>query len=269
MKDKPTESQLIAYLYGELSASERKEMEKYLKTHPEVQAEMEELGMTRDMLGKLQDREVAEPTLIVHHADSVLSKFSRTWLGIAATLLILILAGFATGLQVQVNNEGFNLAFGQTNSEATFSSKEVEQMMAAAMLKVNDQLDERLTNFQNGINSNLVAYQDKNDKKIDEAYANLLEVNKTQISNFVDQMDRQQKTEIENLFAMSQEQQQLYLGTILTDFTTYLDRQRSADLENIETYLTGYKENADQRLMQTEQLIATIISQVNNSQISD
>ncbi len=225
------------------------------------------MGSIREILGKWEDREVSEPALVITERKGVQHYFSRTWLSIAASLLILIIAGFATGLNFRLSSDGFELGFNEKGQagEETFTRGQVDKLLQAYEAK----LDERFDSFRGDMNESLEITNTSNEDKIENAYNRLLAVSQQQIAEYVSQMDQQQKQTLENLVSLSQEQQRLYFNNVMSDFTAYLEEQRQADLENIELYLTGFEQSTDQKLMQTDQILASLISQVGAQPLSD
>ena len=269
MKDRPTESQMIAYLYGDMASDERREMEEYLRKHPEMEAELEELGSVREMLGKWSDREVAEPALIIPAESSWLKLAGSRWIAVAAAFALLLVAGALTGFNAGYSNGEWTLSFGARSSDGGYTRAEVEEIMQNSLSKFESSLDSKFENFQGRIDNTLASNQEVNEARINDAYDKMMNTSKAQIASYVDQLDKSQKEEISQLFAMGQDQQQVYFNRILNDFSQFIAEERRDDLKDIELYLTKFHEETTEKQLQTDQILASIISQVNAQPISD
>ena len=77
-------------------------------------------------------------------------------------------------------------------------------------------------------------------------------------------MQEENRKVIENLFSLSNAQQQRMINDVLVDFSAYLENQRQNDLRLIQANFNGLKDNTETNLKETNQILASIITTVNN-----
>ena len=124
MSYKPDESVLLAYVYNELGAEDRAKLEQYLIEHPETKKELEEIKVTRSLLGKWPDQEVVEPSFVFDNPKVLVSsgsawnsKLLQSIIGMAASIALLMMVGYFTNFQLSKNNEGWNVSMGVPKQE--------------------------------------------------------------------------------------------------------------------------------------------------------
>src|SRR3970040_521509 len=116
MSYKPDVSPLVAYLYGELTGAEKESVERYLAETPEARVELEKLQQVRKLLGEGQDKEVISPPIGFDNGGSRFALFTpyiRTILGIAASLVLILVAGRLTGVQINASGQELRISFGE------------------------------------------------------------------------------------------------------------------------------------------------------------
>lgn len=59
-------------------------------------------------------------------------------------------------------------------------------------------------------------------------------------------------------------QQQSYIQNLIVNFSDYLQKQRTQDLEKIRTSLVTLKQSQDQQKMETSQILTSLISTMNS-----
>lgn len=128
MSSKLTEEQLIAYLYGELLQEEKKAIEDILENNPEEKNRLDSFNQTRMAMNELGDEEPPESIFISPQmAEGSQLNYWRPFIGIAATLLIIMTFGWLTGFGIQMNEEGFQL--GYQEEQIGLSSEEVAKLI--------------------------------------------------------------------------------------------------------------------------------------------
>jgi len=116
MSYKPDESTLIAYLYGELNEKETQKLEGYFQQHPEELTKLRELGEVRDLMSHAQDKEVIAPPVFVDDTNiRPLWKSSsiRFAVGMAASILFLLVAGKLLGPEINYSKGELRISFGE------------------------------------------------------------------------------------------------------------------------------------------------------------
>jgi hypothetical protein len=112
MSYKPDEGAMMAYLYGELEGSEKEKFEQFLLKHEEARAELEKLKGLRSVLSYVEDKEVLAPPIFIDNQNSKRNLFFqstsfKTIVGIAASLLLLLLVGKMTDRRIQLSGNDF------------------------------------------------------------------------------------------------------------------------------------------------------------------
>jgi len=159
---------MMDYLYGELDESERLRFEKYLEEHPSEKKEFEELRETRVVM---RHGKVDKPK---HHftlTPAPVQPANRWWqyssfrvaAAVAACVILFFTAGAISGLNMNIGQDGFSMAFGeQPVGVAGFTADQVQQIVAdiqqqnlqtmnelisASELQQREQIEETLTTF--------------------------------------------------------------------------------------------------------------------------
>lgn len=147
MNPKPSQADLMAYLYGELEEDKRLEIESYLASHPEMQKEIEEMRDAREVLQSIPSLEVQAPLTVIH-AASPPAKTIHWWkpaMGIAAAFALLLLsAGFA-GINAGHNDNGWYFSMGEPlPKEKDTNTESIDSMVQKSLQLYQDSLVKRL-----------------------------------------------------------------------------------------------------------------------------
>ena len=271
MSYKPSESDLVAYLYGELENPEREAVEKYLFEHPEARLELERLGDVRTLLGEVKDKEVIAPPIFVGDRKSPGLwdiPHIKTIASIAASLLIVILAGRLAGMSVRYDDRELRISFGETkqsNPTTDALSTEAVQAMINESLDRNNQsmqtsLKETQTLLDASVNKSLAVNSARIDKLVREASVG----SQDQIREFVSGLQAENLQLVKNYFKLSADEQKQYIESMLVDFSKYLQQQRNDDLQLVQTRLNSLEKNTDVFKQETEQILTSIITTVGN-----
>ena len=273
MNYKPGKDTLIAYLYGELSQEERAKVEGYLNENPAAQREVVEMQKTLKVLGKLPDIEVTPPTfvfdrdkvVVVENKETVYSML-KVVVGIAASILIIMWAGYATNFRISYNNQTLSLGYGEVVTPANQSGElqNIDQLIEQAIDKNNQDVLARMENMNDHFNAQLASQRKERASTISTLLKRTQEVNDNVIQMYVSQIREENRQVIENLFTLSNAQQQRTMNDVLTDFSQYLENQRQNDLRLIQASFNGLKDNTETNLQETNQILASIITTVNN-----
>jgi hypothetical protein len=123
---------LMDYLYDEISEADRKKLEEYLQTHPEMQQELKGLQGVRSLLQKAPDVESNTKLLPVEpktrsfsewqdQAADVLprSGWAKAALAAAACILLFFIGAAAANLNIQSTKNGvsFHLGYGKQTAQ--------------------------------------------------------------------------------------------------------------------------------------------------------
>ena len=273
MKYNPTESSFISYLYGEMPAKEKKQMEAWLTAHPEKADELKQMGQARSIMQQLEDQSVSVPlNLLVQENQSGNNKvWWQTWSVRAAAIgMLLMLTAYFTNLNIQWKDQHLLISFGDApqllnaedvlNSQRAFLAEEsrvrndwqqqqdsLNQQWGAQLVALSEQLGEidmktqRLNARQSSQTASLTTAQ------IDQLKKELIESNYQLMTDLLLDASRYQKD---------------YTEQLLTEFSRFIEQQRLQDLQLMELALNNVLEQADEQQQNTEIMLAEIITQM-------
>ena len=260
MNYKPEESTLISYLYGELSTEEKKKVEEYLSGNEDAEKELEDLRATLSIVGQLKDKEVDIPTFTFDSSSKIVvsgttGTFWKKSLAIAASVALILFMGYLTRFNASFENGEFQLAFGEQASG--YNQEQVESMIAQAISKNNDNLNQKFTNTEAGIKE----YVSNENQSLQAQFVS--QINRKPLTESDFEYERQQYLSyLKQLIEDSESSQKRYTDQVMTDFAIFLDIQRQNDLEVIQTRFDNLQDNAELNQFQTNQILANLISTV-------
>jgi hypothetical protein len=269
MSYKPDESVLMAYLYDELSSEEKVLVEKYLLENPTAMKELESLQHLRKMMATVSDKEVIAPPIVIEDSNQRFiwnAPYFKTIVSIAASLLLLMIAGSLMDVKMKYSNNQVSLSFGEqteptTNlSTATLTPEQVQQMINASMQQNNQVVQASLEESQNKLDASISKNLAMNSTKINNLVQQASRASQDEIRQYVAGLQNQNQQLVKDYFQLSTTDQQKYIEGLLVDFSKYLQQQRNNDLETIQTRLTGIEQNTTVFKHETEQILASIIS---------
>lgn len=132
MKKETARFLLMDYLYDEISDDDRRRLEAYLSEHPEMKQELNQLGETRNLLQQMPETQPNQQMVMVGTGERSFGQWlreagnllpqtvvGRTLLAAAAGLLLFIIIGSVSKMNLTVNESGFNLSMGYEVQEQT------------------------------------------------------------------------------------------------------------------------------------------------------
>jgi anti-sigma factor RsiW len=264
---------LIAYLYGEMSTEDRLRFEKEMESDPELEKEFLELKQVRKGLSQLEDKEVMEPFFLwgKNGSGGWAGTFKRRSLvlfrpivAVAASLVVLLLVGYATQFSITYTDNqlyiGFNKPAPDTDNSLTQEQilnlvrNEIDQNNQAILTKLQSTEDKMETRF-----ANLEAeHEDRSQYK-----PAVNTVTEKELQEYYQQLRQTNASLMENYLRNATVQQQEYFQTVMNQFTEYLQDQRQEDLRLIRRSLITLKEDQDQQQQETQQILATLLNNVN------
>lgn len=263
MKDRPDEATLVAYHYGELEGEELAQVESWLQQHPEEQARLKEWGETREVMSRLGDKEVIAPPIIAgeNHRSFWREGYVRMSLGIAASLLIVMVAAKLLGLNATVSRGELRIGFGApVPVNQSLTEQEVAQMIQSSVAQNNQALratweDDR-KNLEDNIRKNVLS----NSERIDQLVRKVSIGQQEKIRDFVSQLQADNLKLIKDYLQLSSEGQKEYVQSLLVDFSKYLQEQRRQDLQYVQTNMSNLQQNTEQFKKETEQILTSLIN---------
>jgi len=272
MSWKPSETEIIDYLYGDLSPKMTEKFDEYLKKNADFAKEVNELRLTQSILPNLLDEEVIPPLPISGTTRMTSSiRSDRKWLypiSIAASIAALLVIGYLTQFSIAIGDQGFKLAF---NDHPPVKSKvltkdEIINLINNEVSNVSNDMQKEFSNMQTSFTSQL-----EHNQKITEAEIKRVasmkpqtEIDEGQILSFIAQLQDENKKAMQNFYQASADNQQKYMRNILLDFNDYLDEQRKKDLQYIQANMLEIKNTSELKQEETDKILANIITTVNN-----
>lgn len=274
MSYKPDESILAAYLYGELPKDVYAQVTAYLAEHPDAKKELEEIKSMQKMIGKLQDKEVTEPSfvfenpsIVVASKHSFLSSFMKLTIGMAASVTLLLLVGYFTELNVSFEDNGMLLSFGKIETIPSvetnnISEENIKEWMQESLAVNNESILSKINEVETHLTNQVDNQKKTTTNQIKSLQANQ-GIDQNIIDQYVSQLQEENKEIILSLVNLSEHNQQKYMNKMIADFSAYLDEQRINDLEVIQTSFNNLKDNTEISQIETNEILASIISTVN------
>jgi hypothetical protein len=272
MSYKPDESVLMAYLYDELEGEERALVEKYLQENPEALKELQSLMHLRKMLSTVEDKEVIAPPIVMEDSKQRFfwnTPYFKTITSIAASLLILILVGKLTNLQMGYSNNEFRLSFGKVEANpvneqaASLTAEQVQQMINASLQDNNQIVQASLSESQRKLDESINKNLAMNSQKINALVQQASKASQDDIRQYVASLQSENQQVVKDYFQLTSNEQQKYIEGLLVDFSKYLQQQRNNDLNTLQTRLSSIEQNTTVFKQETEQILASIISSSN------
>ena len=278
MNFKPDEALLMAYLYGELQGEEKVNVENYLAEHPEVVRELEALNHVRSIMARVTDKEVIAPPIVLDHQRKQYfwsTSFGKTMLGFAASLTLIMLVGKFTGLHISVKDKALTIGFGDDSDlgseksapdQPLLTSYDVQLMINQSMARNNESLaaqwSESQQKLDESIKKNLASYSDGQFNTIMKKVSTASD---EQIRQFALSLQADNAKMIKDYMTLNSSDQRKYMEELLIDFARYLEQQNRSDLQVLQARLNSIEQNTDLFKYETEQILTSIISSVDNS----
>jgi hypothetical protein len=279
MSYKPSEHDLMAYLYGELEGTEREAVEKYLFQHPEARQELERLQQVRSLLRQVEDKEVIAPPIFVgDHKRGMIwdAPYFKTIVSIAASLLLIIVAGRLAGMRVQYQESELRISFGAESIEpqsvkenlapatAALSAEEIQAMINSSLNKNNETMQSSWRETQQQLDASINKSLAANSSKIDKLVRDASLASQGQVRQYVSGMQTENLQLVKSYFKLSADEQKKYIESLLVDFSKYLQQQRNDDLQLVQSRLNSLEKNTNVLKQETEQILSSIITTVGN-----
>jgi hypothetical protein len=266
---------LIAYLYDEMSSEERIRFEKEMETEPDLKNEFLELKQVRKGLSSLEDKEVMEPFFLWgrNGISGWSNPFKRRSLilfrpivAVAASIVILMLIGYLTNFSISYQENQFFLGFNQPvagQMADVLTEEQIKNLVKNEIDQNNISLLNRIVDTENKLDLRLATLETKQEQQPTYLQAKNA-VNEQDLQDYYNQLRQTNATLVENYLQNATVQQQEYFQTVMNQFTEYLQDQREEDLRLIRRSLVSLKEDQDQQQLQTQQMLAALLNNVNN-----
>jgi hypothetical protein len=270
MSYRPDESELISYLYGELDAKESEKVQRYLQAHPEALESIRNLTDVQHIMNKIEDKEVIAPPVFmddVPRSNSAwFNVYLKTAIGIAASFLLLLVAGKLLGTEISYSQNELKISFNggkpiqQEEQPSTLSSGQVQEMINSSLAKNNEMITTGFAENQKKLDLAIRNNLEVSSRKIDGLMKNVSQASQEQVRSFVASLQDENVKTMREYLQLSSSEQNKYMESLLVDFTKYLNEQRNQDIQLFQTRINSMQENTDQFKQETEQILASIIN---------
>lgn len=208
MSYKPDEATLISYLYGELDAKESEKVVQYFQQYPEALKQFHEMANTLDVMRTVDDKEVIAPTIFVGQYTGRpfwQSAYFKTSMSIAASFLLIIVAGKLSGLEVNYSSGELRISFG--NKQA-IQQEIVQPTNLLTQNQVQEMIDASLINN----NSVIAANWNETQKKLDKSIKSSLAVNSQKIDDLMKSTSQASEEQVRGFVSNLQADNLLFFG---------------------------------------------------------
>jgi hypothetical protein len=279
MKYRPDESTLISWLYGELDESELAKVEAYFSENPEELKKVQQMQAVRKVMTTVADKEVIAPPVIHDDQPRTVPIWSSSWfrasISIAASFILIIVAGKLLGTEITYANKELRISFGAAKPiepqviEPAFpkalTHADVQEMINASVRSSEEKMDERMASSQARLDKTVRSALASAPVGIDSLARQLSRASESQVRAFVTGLREENLQMMRQYLDLSASEQRAYMEGLLVDFSKWQSEQRSQDLQILMTRVNRIENNTNQLKEETEQILASIIS---NSAIS-
>lgn len=270
MSFKPTNEQLIDFVYGSLSETERLKVEHAIKQDASISEQVKALQESRSFLHNLEDEEVLEPERFIWELTQKQHKQRVLWpiTAIAASFTLLLIVAYAT--QFRVSYGSFELAFGNSALKElpqNITSDQVQTMINRSIVSNNVNFVAQLDDAKSEFEAQLVANNKLQLKDMRRIAANYKELPKEEVESYLAQLSESNRTMVNDFFTASAVEQQDYMNSILIDFFEFIDTKRKDDYQVLQANIDDLQYKNERKTQETDQVIASILTSVNNRSI--
>jgi hypothetical protein len=274
MSYKPDEKDWMDYLYGELEGLEKERFEHYLLASPEARQQLEKHRDLRGIMASVKDKEVLAPPIVMTEPKQRFlwnSPYIKTIISVAASLLLIILVGKATGTRLKISGSEFRLSFGieeiipvkiEQPLQASLTPEQVQQMINASLTSNNNLISASLKENEEKLSASIRKNLAANSSKINDLVLATSTASKDQIREYVSGLQSDNMQMVKDYFQLTSTEQKKYMENLLVDFAQYLQQQRNNDLQVVQTRINSIEQNTDLFKQETEQILTSIITTV-------
>lgn len=272
METQDNSSDLMDYLYGEMTIAQKKEFEAKMEADPNIRKEFEELKTVREELAMLDDKQVMEPFGDRNPSDrrwmgkriSRSSIILRPLITIAAAIAFLLVVGYMTDFSLTVNDEGLQVGFNSSESlsaQPSVAIEDIKLLVAREIEKSNAGINAQLASNQANVDVRLTSLEKAADNPVS---TNKDIITKEELSRFLTGIEQQNTELLRQYLNQASLQQQEYFKTMLTQFNDYLQEQRAEDINMLQAGLMEIQYKQTQQKIETENALANLFTTVSN-----
>ncbi|HOX82717.1 MAG TPA: hypothetical protein PLJ60_10890 [Chryseolinea sp.] len=278
MNYKPNESELMAYLYGELEGEAKMKVEQYLALHEDERRSLENLKSVSNLLGRVKDKEVIAPPIFIGDAKHYFwdVPYFKTIMSIAASLLLVMMVGYFMNARISMGGNEFKISFGKQQevlpviipetkpTEASLTPDQVQEMINSSLANNNESFQSSFEASQQKLDASIRKTLAANSGNMDQLVRQASLASQAQISDYVSNIQAENMKMVKDYFQLTANDQKKYVEALLVDFSKYLQQQRNDDLQLVQTRLNSMEKNTNVFKQETEQILSSIITTVGN-----
>lgn len=268
---------MISWMYGELDETERLKVEAFFNENPDELKRMQQMQSVRSVMSSIRDKEVIAPPFIQDDQSRTVPIWNTTSfriaLSIAASFILIIVAARLVGMEVSYANRELRISFGApVVREVTvpvnegLSQKEVQEMINTSLQVSEARVGEQLTSAQQRLDRTVQRALASAPKGIDTLVLQASRASELQLRAFVTSLREENLQMMKQYLDLSSSEQRVYMEGLLVDFSKWQQEQRNQDLQILQTQVNSIERNTNQLKEETEQILASIIS---NSGVSE
>ncbi len=273
MSNQEIHQQLISYLYGELSADEVQELKDKLAKEQTLSDELKDLQDLRTMLSQMDDEPLKQP-LVLATSDPIDWKkwFQNPWLQAAVVALLLMLTAALVNLRINIAPNELRVQFGSPLPEQTsLTQHQLDTLLQLQRQQLVQTVAMELAIQQDSLQRNIAAIDQHMDMKWDDLNNTIndlrqkedtLRLSDSQLRKLQGLLMRENYQMLTDLVEYSHQYHREYTTQLVADFARYMEQQRVQDLEMISLALNDILEQNDVQQQETEYLLSTLISYV-------
>lgn len=226
----------------------------------------------RDVMRTVEDKEVIAPPIYMEQGaygnPFWRSAYFKTVMSIAASFLLIIAAGKLSGLEINYSSGELRISFGSKHSvkqeivpsSNLLTENQVQQMINASLTENNNVIIANWTETQQKLDKSIKSNLAFNSQRIDDLMKSTSQASQDQVRGFVSNLQDENLRLMKDYLKLSFKEQKKYVESLVVDFSSYLKEQRNQDLQLFQTRMNSIEKNTVQFKQETEQIIASIIS---------
>jgi len=270
MSFKPTNEQLIDFVYGNLSETERLQIEHAMVKDASIKEQVNAINESRSFLHNIEEQEVLEPEQFIWELTKSQKTQSVIWpiTAIAASLTLLLIVAYAT--QFRISYGSFELAFGkkvQAEIPQNLTSVQVQEMINHSIESNNVSMVTQIEEVKSGFETQLAANNKLQLKDMKRIALDMKELPKEQVQVYLAQLSESNRVMINNFFAATAVEQKEYMNTILANFFEYVDTQRKDDYYVLQNNIKELEYKNVLKTKETDQILSSILTTVNGGSL--
>ncbi len=256
-------NRLMDYLYDELDAVEKQEVEQWLADNPEARAELAALQQTRGFLAQLPSVKPAKPAPVTSSS----LRISRRWLpaistAAAAAILLLLMV---SNVKIETYDGGMSISLGKAQE---VQQNQVQQAppadaIASAVAENNAIFYKKLDSIQQSLEQQLLANQQDLQQDWLQRWTARQANYEAQLKTLAGKEFQQKYPQLAALMQDMQLEQQQEMRYLLTELWNNWQQVRNDDLKAIERNFVMLNQNVELNRQGTEELFKNILMRTN------